>query len=154
MINRQQHKTSCGPVAFKNALEFVGIRSSYDEILQFSMDFLDFEHDGMYWGKLLLGLRLSGFTPRVHKTPTFKLFSETLKAGHGIILLYRWSVKGKNSGHFVFIDQETPKSFRVWNATKTRSEWLPKKVLARHLRYSYRHCRDNEYPYMIVIKKH
>ena len=139
MINRQQHMTSCGPVALKNALEFKGIKMSYQEILDFSEDNLNYYHNGMWIKDLRTGLKLLGVNHKNIRNPKFEDISVELEKGRGFILLYKWYHKGKTGGHYVFIDRETPKFFRVWNWSLTKSEMMPKKELAEVIQYSNRH---------------
>lgn len=150
MINRQRHRASCGPVAIKNALEFKGVKTSYDEILEFSEKYLNYECYGMWIKELRYGLQLFGINYKNIHNPKFEHISKELEKGRGFILLYMWYYEGSTRGHYVFIDKETPKYFRAWNWSLEKSEMIPKQQLANYLRYSNRH-HSKSYSKGIVI---
>ena len=155
MIDKQQHKLTCGPVAIKNALTFTGVRSSYMEILNFSKEFLEYKlSEGMRSHIVSRGLKLLGIPHVVKRNVTFDSIRRELKQGHGVILLYKWVRKystgeKRYGGHYVFIDKEVKKSFRAWNGPH-KTAYMPKTYLAHVLGYSARHYKD--YPWMAVIK--
>ena len=145
MINKQKHRTTCGIVAVKNALEFKGKRVSYEKLIRYANRNLGFAHksrEGMYPVKLRQFLKRYKLSYRNIKHPSFKDISNQLKQGRGVILNYRYSTgDGGSNGHYIFIDKETKRFFRAWNSRGTDYGMLLKTRLAEDLRYSHRHHR-------------
>lgn len=153
MINRQKHNTTCGLVAIKNALEFSGIKSTYKEMLDLGLGFLDFKHDGMNYEHLELGLDCVGVSTQRTSNVSFDIIRKTIDQGNSVILCYGFiSKEGDHCGHYVFIDKYTKNSLRAWNWSSNLNEWCPNEKLAKSLRYSHRHCCER-YPRLWVIKR-
>lgn len=154
MINRQRHRTTCGIVAIKNALEFKGRKKkkdSYENLLKYSIRNLGFKHDGMHNVQIYYALKLKGIKHKIIRQASFKDISRELGKGRGVIFLFRYAIgNGGSNGHFTFIDKETPKQFRAWNNTRKRSCMWRKKTMAKYIRYSNRH-HANSYSQAIVI---
>jgi hypothetical protein len=151
MINRQQYKADCGPVSVYNALRDNGIRCSYDEIIDMSYQHTTFDYDGMWAFEVSRLLRLSGLTIKTKKNVILKDIEKALDQNKTIILLYRWYHKGRNGGHFVYINDHTKKKIKVYNSSKeNKTPWINKSTLSEYIRYSNRHHRP-WYTYMYTI---
>lgn len=153
MINKQKHRTTCGIVAVKNALEFKGKRVPYEKLIRYAQRNLKFVHEsgrGMCPNKLRQLLKRHKLRYKNIKHPSFEDIGNQLKRGRGVILNYRYPTgDGDSNGHFIFIDRETKRFFRAWNSGND-SDMLIKTKLAKDLRYSHRHHR-NRYSSAISI---
>lgn len=153
MIQKQQHRTSCGVVAAANALEWSGIPVTYKEMVDYSKSEHGFKHKGMKFSTVQLMLDELGLETKKVAHPSVSYIEEELNKGNAVVLLYRWFYKGRNGGHFVFIDDHTDTQFNAWNMCgKNKTPRVSKKAVAKDLAYSKRH-HGKDYPYAIVVKR-
>jgi len=152
MISQQKHRSTCGIVAVKNALEFKGRRVQYEKLLRYSIRNLGFKHNGMIIAEVRKLMKRYKIKYKNIKHPSFKDISNQLNLGRGLIFLYRYSTgDGDSAGHYIFIDKETKRFFRAWNKSGSSNNMLMKKELAKDLRYSHRHWRHRYAVAMSII---
>jgi hypothetical protein len=148
VIDNQRHAGSCGPVAIKNTLELLGIKISYDNIINIcSLRGYSHSH-GMASIKLRKVLRKFGVIFSYKTRIVMKDISKALKENKIVIL----SFAHKAGAHYVVIDRETKCFFRAWNWSCTKGNMMSKKKMAQYIRYSYRYW-SMWYPTMILIDR-
>ena len=132
-INKQQHTTSCGPVAVINAIKWLGISIPYRKYINmFKMLYWSTGGQrGQYPKYISSGLKLFGVKYKKLYHPTIKDIEEAIDRGSGVILQYKWYHKGNIGGHYVFIDHHTPTRFRAYNARKDGTPVEDKKYLKK-----------------------
>lgn len=151
MINRQRHKNTCGIVASFNAMNWLGIKTNYNDLLEYSIKKLDFNHESFFFCDVKNLLKINKVKTRVINNFTFDTIHEEIDKGNTLIILYKWSNKGVSQGHFSFITGYTNNFFIAWNDSKKNiTPYRSKRILAKDLRYSFRWC-NKEYPKAIVI---
>lgn len=153
MINRQQHTSTCGIVATVNATQWANNPVSFKDAINWFTDLYGFKHKGINIDYVRATLKdLDIKTSNISK-PTFTDIEKEIDKGNAVILLYKWYYKGRNGGHFVFIDSYTDKTFNVWNfSSRNKTPRINKEKIAKKLRYSYR-WHEKDYPDAIVIKR-
>lgn len=147
MINKQQHKTTCGPVAIVNALRWMGYCNTYDEMVEFAKEHLDFKHRGfkhprekqfgVCYSQLQLGLKTLGIKHKLIRKATLSDVTKALNEGKAVILRFQWNRK---YGHYVFIDKHTKKFVRAWNFLdkKNKTPIVSKSKLRKRITYTNR----------------
>ena len=139
MINRQQHKLSCGAVAVHNALEWSGFDTSYEEVLGL---FKELKLDPLkgqwpyHLSKVLKGQKVENYSILA---PTLKDIDKVIDSGDSIIFNYSWyDEDSKRMGaHFVFIDAIKGQRVRAWNSSQTnKTPWITRKRLKKLLRFT------------------
>jgi hypothetical protein len=133
MINKQRHKTSCGPVAMLNALKWKGYDDNYDDIMRFSKRHLRFKHKGMLYYTVERGLKKLGVKHKLIYKITLPRIVRELNKGRAVILRYHWS---RNHAHYVFIDGHTKHFIKAWNTGEGKTTRFSKKRLRRYIDYT------------------
>lgn len=118
MINKQQHTTSCGPVAVMNTIKWLGGSLPYRGYIDMfkTLYWNTGGQSGQYPKYISSGLKLFDIKYKRTFHPVVKNIEDALDRGNGVILLYKWYIKGRSGGHYVFIDKHTPKYFRAYNS--------------------------------------
>ena len=142
-INKQQHATSCGPVAVLNALKWLGRKVSYREMFPFFEE-LGYDPD---WGQThwWFSRSLSAFKIKYKRFSNITVsdMERELDRGNTIILNYAWD---PNNRHYFFITGHTDKKFTVWNQSRST-----KKYFRKQFRNGRRRDNGLDHPKMWVI---
>ena len=140
-INKQQHTTSCGPVAAINAVKWAGGKLAYREILGLfkTLCWNSSAGRGQYPKYMSSNLNLFGLKYKKMSYPKISDIEAALDKGNGVILCYKWYQDNKTSGHYVFIDKHTPKYFNAYNSTLDGNPKESKNELRKWMRSSKIH---------------
>lgn len=155
MINKQQHKTTCGPVAVVNALRWMGYCNTYDEIVEFFKEHFGFEHNppprrsrGVSCCKLRRGLQKLRIKHRLIQKANLSDITRALDDGKAVILRFQWN---RRFGHYVFIDKHTKNFVRAWNMLHSnKTPLVSKKKIRKHITYTNR-LKANRGPAHVFI---
>ena len=106
-IEKQPHKTTCGPVAVMNTLKFIGKkRVSYRKYLKkFTKLGFPNKKGGTDLSLMRKFLKFFKIKNKYIRKPTIKQLEKELDKGNAIILAYYYYVSdGTSGGHYTFID--------------------------------------------------
>ena len=150
MINRQQHRNSCGPTALLNTIKWLGVYKhvTYKDVMYVCHNSDRYNSKtGMVRSNLRSMLKDIRIKHHVIRRVTFKDIDYELDRGNAVILQYHHDT----GGHYIFIDKYTDKFYRAWNDTKfNKGPYRARKSLAKWIRHSHRVF--NNYPNAIVIR--
>ena len=156
VINRQQHKRSCGLTAIANAYQWLGGKMGYKNSLGFG-EVEKISAKGLWPYEMVNGLEKLGIDHEVRFSLTQRDIDKIVKAGDAIIYLYSWKRKDKKGklkrgAHYVFIDAVKDKKIRAWNwSRKGKTPWMSRKHLSKYVNGTNRH-RPELYAIAFVIK--
>jgi hypothetical protein len=149
MINKQQRRTSCGPTAAYNALQWLGHKVPFHELYNLATKegYYRPSHGMSFKAIKYLLIKLQVKLIVKHHVRLQDIDKE-LQKGNSVILQYLTAT----SGHFVFIDKKTTKYYKIWNyCTYNKTPYTARKSIANWIRYSHRHgCLT---PSMIVLRR-
>jgi hypothetical protein len=150
-INQQQHSTSCGPVALLNVRKWLGLKhTAYRENL-YHFEQWGYDEDGMWAKDLSRALRAMKIKYRRTSHASIDVLQDILRRGNAAIVCYAHHRDGEEYGHYVFVDKETPRTFRAWNWTsKLKSPYMSKRLLSRWFRFSKFYSKRNESRHPII----
>ncbi|KKN65725.1 hypothetical protein LCGC14_0478640 [marine sediment metagenome] len=134
MINKQRHKTSCGPVAILNALKWKGYHDSYADVISFAKRRLSFKHhgSGMHWIYISQALDVLDIRYKIIHKATLVDITRELDRDRAVILFFQY---GGHHAHYIFIDKHTEKFVRAWNMGNNTPR-LSKKRLNKRIIFS------------------
>lgn len=137
MINKQQHKKSCGPVALFNTLKWKGHNTSYNDIINLGIEkgWFDFKI-GMKTQSMLNVLKTFDVEYTVMRNVTLKGIRKNIKSGSSVILVHDVISGG---AHATFINKFTKHYMTAWNNQSwpiTSTPKLSNKKISSYLRLS------------------
>ena len=157
-INKQQHATSCGPVAILNVRKWLGRKHTAYRPNLHHFEKWGYDEEGMWPRELSRALNAMKIKYRRKSLVNIKDIEKAVSLGHSVILCYAWVGKDGSSGtHYVFIDRDTGKCFRAWNYSSSwKTPYLSKVLLRKWFKHSkdrYNKTWRNGNPIMWVIPR-
>ncbi len=153
MINKQPHKSSCGPVVVMNAIKLLGGSLPYRKYVDLfkTLYWTTGGQNGQCPKYVSSGLKLFGIKYKKKMYPVVSDIEEAIDRGNAVILLYKWYRKGRSKGHYVLIDKHTPKRFRAYNNRKNGSSIQCKKQLRYYMSSSKKTDSNRPQMWEIII---
>jgi hypothetical protein len=153
MINKQQHNTSCGPVAVINCILSLGGKINYREYLPLfeSLGYRSGKGGGTSTCQISAMLELFDIKYKLLTSPNIDKITDAVHNYNGCIIYCR---KSNNSGgHYMFVDTITKSKVRGWNySPRDGKRWIDISWAFGNNNERYTHRLENGYnEFMWVI---